>query len=374
MSRALTPLFFDLNDVKSMDGEEAQVPLYVAPIVLPETVKLETNEQLLSHEPVVEQKPVETPSQLLTWRADPFELPPEAEQEAQANAPLWMALFMGIAVLFVAILLVDTWAFLVARFSHSVVMGGFFSLLIIGIVGVASVLSWRSWQKLRQFREVSQLQREGLRLMQRDAYGQARPYVNRIAQIYAQRSDVKRRLDTFQRSVHDRHQDREVCALFSQQVMQDLDQQAYRLVVQRSQEAALLATLSPIPLLDALLTLWRNIRLIQDLATLYAGRPGLFGSMALSVSVFQTIIYAGVSEVIADGLAESLGNSFLAVLSTQAAQGMSVGILTARVGLKTIHACRPLPFAEEERPRLREIRRELICSFKRLFENRKEAH
>jgi putative membrane protein len=268
-------------------------------------------------------------------------------------------------------LVVDTWLFLAAQFSYSYLLGSFFALLVLSVLGAAGVLSWRSWQKLQRFRQVADLQREGERLMLRNGYGQARPYVNRIAHIYAQRSDVRQRLDTFQRTVNDSYHDREVCALFSQQVMQDLDQQAYRLVLKRSQETALMVMVSPIPLLDALLTLWRNLRMIRDIATLYGGRPGALGSMSLTLSVIQNLIYADVSEVVADGLAETLGNSMLAVLSTQAAQGIGSGILTARVGVKAMQACRPLPFTEEERPRLKTVRRELIGSLKRIFERKK---
>lgn len=365
------PVFFDLEEVKSIDGEEAQVDLlYTPPIVLPDAVTLETNEQLLTHEPVsgIEQDVATVPA----WVNERIELPEDTAQDAKANTPIWLWLSLSLGALLVGILLVDTWLFLAEQFASSYLLGTLFTALVLSVISAAGVLSWRSWQKLTRFRAISDLQREGEQLLQRDGYGQARAYVNRVAQIYAQRPDVKRRLDTFQRTINDSYHDREVCTLFSQQVMQELDQKAYRLVLQRSRETALMVMVSPIALLDTVLTLWRNVRMIRDIATLYGARPDFIGSIGLIVSVVQNLIYADVSEVIADSLAETLGNSMLAVFSAQAAQGVGSGILTARVGLKAMQACRPLPFAEEEQPRLKEIRRELVSALKRIFDSRKD--
>ncbi len=365
------PVFFELEEVKSVDGEEVQVDLlYTPPVVLPEEVPLETNEQLLAHEP--EPTPAQEVAAEPAWVNERIELPETNEQDSKTNTPIWLWLTASLAALLVGMLVVDTWAFLAEQFASSYLLGTLFTLLVLSVVSAAGVLSWRSWQKLKRFRAISGLQREGEQLLQRDGYGQARSYVNRVAEIYAQRPDVKRRLDTFQRTVNDSYHDREVCALFSQQVMQELDQKAYRLVLQRSRETALMVMVSPIALLDMVLTLWRNVRMIRDIATLYGARPDFIGSTGLIVSVVQNLIYADVSEVVADSLAETLGNSMLAVFSAQAAQGIGSGILTARVGLKAMQACRPLPFAEEERPRLKEIRRELVGSLKRIFESRKE--
>jgi putative membrane protein len=152
--------------------------------------------------------------------------------------------------------------------------------------------------------------------------------------------------------------------------MKEIDQQAYRVVEQRAKETALLVMVSPIPLLDTLFTLWRNLRMIRDIATLYGGRPSFFASASLVKSVVQNLIYADVSEILAESVADAFGNSVLSVVSTQAAQGVGSGILTARVGLQAMALCRPLPFQAEEKPRLKEIRWEIITSLKGFFENK----
>ena len=52
--------------------------------------------------------------------------------------------------------------------------------------------------------------------------------------------------------------------------------------------------------------------------------------------------------------------STVAKLSARAAQGVGAGLLTARLGLRTIEACRPLPWCADEKPRLGELRKRLV--------------
>lgn len=119
-----------------------------------------------------------------------------------------------------------------------------------------------------------------------------------------------------------------------------------------------------------LLTLWRNIRMIRDIATLYGGRPSFLTSISLVNSVVQNLVYADVSELLAESTTDILGGSVLSAVSVQAAQGMGSGILTARVGLQAMMLCRPLPFQAEEKPRLSEVRWEIVSALKSLFESK----
>jgi putative membrane protein len=141
-------------------------------------------------------------------------------------------------------------------------------------------------------------------------------------------------------------------------------------VAQRSKETAFMVMLSQVALLDTVLTLWRNVKMIRDIASLYGARPSFLGSTSLIIAVVQSLLYADVSEMLAESMAETLGNSFLSVMSAQAAQGVGSGILTARVGIKAMQVCRPLPFTESEKPRIKDIRWDILSSLKGLFANK----
>lgn len=362
------PIFFELDEVENSADEDTTVTLnYTAPIVLPEEVTLETSTLLLTHdsEPVVASATkVNTPY--------PFQqklsFVPSTAVYSQIASGWWLVSSLGL--LLIMLLVVDAYHFVAQQYASSLLLGTLFLILVLSVAAAALTLTWRAYENIQLLKTVSALQREGKTIIETNGYGDAIHYINRIAHFYINRPDVKARLDRFYIMLNDSHHDHEMCTLFSRHVMKELDQHVYRIVAQRSKETALLVMVSPVALLDTLLTLWRNVRMVRDIAALYGGRPGLLGSLTLMTSVLQNLVYADVSEVLAESVADAFGNSMLAVFSAQAAQGMGSGILTARVGLQAMVLCRPVPFLDEEKPRLKEIRWEIVSSLKSVFENK----
>ncbi|MGL5365992.1 MAG: DUF697 domain-containing protein, partial [Plesiomonas shigelloides] len=62
-----------------------------------------------------------------------------------------------------------------------------------------------------------------------------------------------------------------------------------------------------------------------------------------------------------------LSQDITARLSARAAQGIGVGLLTARLGIKAMELCRPLPWINDDKPRLGMIRQELLTQVKQLL-------
>jgi len=370
------PILFNLDDVEPIAEEEATVTLdYTPPIVLPAEAELETTPLMMAHEPdtVDHIAPVMQMDahQQRTYQAS--ETVPAVPQSGtpQAFSPWMLLLFAGLSFLGL-LLLVNTYSFIATQFESSFLIGGMFFILISAISVAAGMLAWRSYQNILSLRAISSLQAEGRALMKEGNYGNAIHYINHIAQFYTHRPDIKARLDRFYITLNDSHHDDEIFSLFTTQVMSEVDQQAYQIVTHHSKETALLVTLSPIPLLSTIITLWRNIGLIRDIATLYGGRPSLFASASLITTVLQNIIYANVSETLANvGMFESMGGGMFTAFSAQAAQGLGSGLLTARVGLKTMEVCRPLPFTEETQPSFKDLRWNIISAIKNLFDNDK---
>jgi putative membrane protein len=349
------PIIFDLDKVENIAEEEATVTLdYTPPVILPENTELETDN------PFVKPKPTTT--------SEIHSLPPPEYKKPTTVPLLWLAGSLGLLLLLM--LLVDTYHFIVQQYASSLFLGTLFLSLILIITGTALTLSWRAYKNIQQLSTVSKLQTEGHQLIESEDYGRAIPYLNKIAQFYVDKPNFKNRLERFYLTLNDSHHDREVCSLFSHQLMKDIDQQAYNIVTQRSKEIALMTAISQIAFLDTILTLWRDVRMIRDIAILYGGKPGFLATMSLIIGVLQDLIYADVSEMAADSVAEILGGSMLSFMSAQAAQGVGSGIITARLGLQAMQKCRPLPFLEEEKPSLKDIRWEIVSTLKGLFENK----
>ncbi len=329
------PTFFDLDKVETIADDEANITLdYTAPMG------------------EVEQKTQTTP--IITQKS-----------------PRYFLMLLGlVGSLLLLTSLVNAYHFIVQHYASSFILGTVFLALIVAICTVALTLSIRTYQNIQALRTVSVLQKEGQQLIDKDGYGGAMPYLNKITQFYSHHPDIKTRLDRFYITLSDTHHDREMCVLFSSEVMQNIDQQAYKIVTKHSQETALMVMISQIALLDAVLTLWRNISMIRTVATLYGGKPGFFGTMSLIGGVLQNLIYAGATEAVADSVTEIMGGSLLSMMSAQVAQGLGSGVLTARIGLYAMQSCRPLPFLAEEKPRLKEIRKEIVKSMKGVFESK----
>jgi len=136
-------------------------------------------------------------------------------------------------------------------------------------------------------------------------------------------------------------------------------------VARFSTEAVVLVALSPIAIIDMLIILWRNLRMINKISGLYGLKLGYWSRIKLIKQVFVNMVYAGASELIADFGSDMIGADLLGKLSGRLAQGLGAGMLTARLGVKTMQLCRPIPF--ENKPKLAHVRKEMLTTIKSLI-------
>lgn len=355
-----------MDEVESIAGEEASITLtYTPATLLPEDIQLE---------PLLTSSYKEEKEELNSPHHQDYYSKSVQIQPAPANSPLlWWGLIGSLSILFISMLIIDAYQTFTYYYISSPLFGHILLSLLILITVLSFLLIWRAYRNLQTLKTVTYLQKRGQQIMEEDQHGQALPYINQIAQLYKQRIDLKTQLDHFYITLNDSHQDREICQLFSNQVLKILDQQAYQLITQKATETTLIVMISQIPLIDGLVMAWRNLQMIQDLANLYGVKPSILNTGKLASGFFKNILYAGVTEIIADTTSELLGNTLLSVFSAQLAQGLSSGILTARLGIHTMQACRPLPFTESEHPQLKDIRQEIVYTLKNFFSPKKEG-
>lgn len=103
---------------------------------------------------------------------------------------------------------------------------------------------------------------------------------------------------------------------------------------------------SPLALVDMAFIAWRNIRLINRIAALYGIELGYFSRIRLFRLVLLNIAFAGASELVREVGMDWMSQDLAARLSARAAQGIGAGLLTARLGIKAMELCRPLPWLE----------------------------
>ncbi len=132
----------------------------------------------------------------------------------------------------------------------------------------------------------------------------------------------------------------EVLDAIEERIFAPLDKKAYEIISKYSTQTALSTAISPVALIDMILILSRSWAMITSIAELYGYKPNLTGKIVLLKRVSFNLIFASITDLASDYLSSVLGTSVLSKLSYHSAQGLANGILTARVGVATIYACR----------------------------------
>lgn len=256
----------------------------------------------------------------------------------------------AVVALLVSAAVVDAWRFLDTTFASSVTLGALFALLfglLVAAVGWTGIAVRRD---LRMLGEVDDLRQRARSILEGgDDLDLAAPeLVAALAQHYRGQPQLTAALESFQDRVDSSLPARWQLEQLSSQVFAPLDKVAFDTVKRHSQQAALFAMLSRLPLADFLIALWRSLALVRQIARTYGARPGTGGTWRLWRGVLRNVLYAEVSEVAADTLSQVFGGGVAAKISAQAAQGLGMGVLIGRLGLESIRACRPLPFTGRE--------------------------
>lgn len=229
------------------------------------------------------------------------------------------------------------------------------------LAGVGSLFSeWRRLFRLRQRADERERARE---LLNRHDAGKGGEFCEKLAQ-QAGFDPAHPALLCWRNALHESQSDREVVTLYATVVQPVLDKQVQKEISRCAAESALMIAVSPLALVDMAFVAWRNIRLVNRIAAIYGIELGYFSRIRLFRLVLLNIAFAGASELIREMGMDWMSQDLLARLSARAAQGIGVGLLTARLGIKAMELCRPLPWLSDDKPKLGDFRRQLIEQIK----------
>ncbi|MHA7001482.1 YcjF family protein [Aeromonas schubertii] len=222
----------------------------------------------------------------------------------------------------------------------------------------ASLALGREWRRLRRLKKRQDVRSRAEHLLAHQGVGQGATLCEQLARESGEQgSEGYRR---FCDQLEATHSDREALTLYSQLVLAERDRQARGRVVKWAAEAAVMVAVSPLAVVDMALILWRNLRMIDDIADVYGIELGYWSRIRLIRQVLRNLVYAGATELVTDVGMDVLGADLAGRLSVRAAQGVGAGLLTARLGIKVMESCRPIPWQGEERPRLASYRKALV--------------
>lgn len=240
---------------------------------------------------------------------------------------------------------------------------------LIVIAGIGSVIT--EWCRIYRLRQRADERDKAKELLYSHAMGNGRPFCEKLAK-QAGISSQHPALICWQSALHDTHNDKEVLELYSQLVQPILDKQAKAEISRSAAESTLMIAVSPLAMVDMAFIGWRNIRLINRIAEIYGIELGYYSRLKLFRLVLVNIAFAGATELVREVGMDWLSQDLAARLSTRAAQGIGAGLLTARLGIKAMELCRPLPWIDDNKPKLGDFRKELIGKLKNTIGSKKK--
>lgn len=232
---------------------------------------------------------------------------------------------------------------------------GFISVIASLGIGAIGKELW----KLRRLRNHFSVQEQTEQLIQANSVGKGKAFCESLAK----ESGIAPESPSYDRwinSVKPSHSDAEVLDMYDAMVVAEQDKLATKVVSQHATESAALVAISPLAVADMLLVAWRNFKMIDSLATIYGIELGYWSRLKLFKSTLINMAAAGASELAIDASMDLMSMDLAGRVSARAGQGLGVGILTARLGIKAMALLRPMPWHEERRVKLGSIRKQIV--------------
>lgn len=212
---------------------------------------------------------------------------------------------------------------------------------------------------MTRLRLIDKIRERGTQAAEDDDRNAARSVARDIIALYSTRPETARGRAALSSHIGEIIDGRDLIGLAETELLVPLDEAARAMVLASAKRVALLTAVSPRALVDLIFVATEILRSIRRLATLYGGRPGLFGFLRLARAAFAHLAVTGGMAAGDSIVQQFVGHGIAARLSARLGEGVVNGLLTARIGIAAIDVCRPLPFVIGRPPRLADVMAEL---------------
>lgn len=274
---------------------------------------------------------------------------------ARRRAPLlrWL-LGLGVALV-TGYASVAAWDFGVALVARNAILGWVFGGVLAAFLLVLAAVLFRELAALGRLRRVDGLRRSAVEAREAADLKAARAVSDRLVALYAGREEARWGRGRLAELAPDQLDAESLLSVTEAELLAPFDALAQREVEAAARQVAAVTALVPLALADVAAALVANTRMIRRIADVYGGRSGAVGSWRLTRAVFSHMLATGAVAVGDDLLEPVLGGTVLAKVSRRFGEGLVNGALTARVGVAAMEVCRPMPFSDTRKPRVRAI-------------------
>ncbi|MGL5115008.1 MAG: YcjF family protein [Beijerinckiaceae bacterium] len=234
----------------------------------------------------------------------------------------------------------------------------------LGLVGLAFVallaLVIREWRGLARLDAVEDIRRDAGEAMRLDDGPRAKQVVARLLAHQARdvsTASARAELERLQGEIVD---GRGLLTTADRLLLAAADERAKLAIAGAAKRVSLVTAISPRAIVDILFVAAQSVMLTRRIAEIYGARPGGLGFFRLARRILGHLAITGGIAVTDSVVSQLVGHGLAARLSAKLGEGVLNGLLTARVGLACIAACRPLPYLASEEPKLQDVAGEIL--------------
>ncbi len=269
-----------------------------------------------------------------------------------------MRVFWALAVILIgAFVSLAAWTFITDLMLRYPLIGTAMSVLMAAFLLVLALVALRELAAFGRLGRLDGLRHTARQALAHDDLAAAREVTDGLVRLYKGREDTRWGRKRLVELRSDQLDAAGLLNVAEREVLAPLDPAAQREVEAAARQVATVTALVPLALADVAAALTSNLRVIRRIAEVYGGRSGFFGSWRLTRAVLSHLVATGaVAVAVGDDMLEPiLGGSLLGKLSRRFGEGLVNGALTARLGVAAMEVCRPLPFTDVRRPKVRSI-------------------
>lgn len=156
----------------------------------------------------------------------------------------------------------------------------------------------------------------------------------------------------------------EVVTLFSKMVLSPIDKRALNTITFHAAATGSMVSLSSLAFVDSILVLWRQFKMLGQITRFYGYGNSYFARLALIKEIFRQSLVAGASELVMELGSFTIGTNIISNISARIAQGVGIGVMTAKLGVRMMSTCRPISFDDENKPSIDTVTKSVIEQIK----------
>jgi putative membrane protein len=296
-----------------------------------------------------------------------FTATPEPRPELSAvRRGSWLTrAFWSALGLLVSLFLFDAvWSLILSLYAKSV-LAGQMGLALIGIIGLV-MLVWllREVFALMRLKAVADLREEARGARLQPAEASARALTARLLAFYAKDATTAAGRLEIERSLAEIHDPETRLAIAERALFAEKDNVARAMIAGAAQRVSVVTAVSPRALVDVAFVLAQAVMLIRQLSALYGGRASGLALLGLVRRVAGHLLVTGGMAAAEQVLGQVMGAGLAARLSAKLGEGLMNGVLTARIGIAALEACRPMEFGAVPSVFLSEVVKKMISQEK----------